>query len=731
MATLVFSAVGTALGGPIGGAIGSLVGRQVDAALFGGPGREGPRLTELAVTTSSYGQPLPRHFGRMRVAGSIIWATELVEHGETQGGGKGAPALTTYSYTANFAVALASRRIRALGRVWADGKLLRGAAGDLKVGGTLRVHLGDGDDAPDPLIAAAEGMARCPGFRDLAYVVFEDLDLSEYYNRIPALTFEVLADDGFDLGDVIGDLIDQADAAVPLQGIAGFTSEGPLAESLQVLDQVIPIEADASGERLTISRARLQASPVPLPEAAVAVEDGSAEAGPGFSRRRAPPPERPPAVLRYFDTGRDYLPGVQRASGRPRPGEPGAIELPAALDAGTARALIERTARRIDWTRERVFWRTAELDMRVAPGAMVALPGIAGRWRVVEWEWRESGVELALERVPPTGADAAPQLGADPGRANPPADAPAGATALVAFEMPPDSASPGADAPRPFAAVSSPVPNWSGAALYADRGDGELHPLGPSGRARSVIGAAASALPPASPLRFDRASRLLVTLVDPAMQLVPVDMRQLSAGANLALVGEEMVQFLGAVPLGGGTWRLDGLLRGLGGTEGALAAHAPGDPFVLLDSRPRALDPAVLGSDIDRRVIAIGRGDAEPIATPVLLDGITLRPLAPVHPRAAVLADGSLRLSWTRRARGGWAWRDGVDMPLVEEAEQYLVTLGPIAAPAAAWTTPQPFLDLSAPLLAELSALAPGGTLRVRQQGTHALSPPLVLRTLP
>ena len=129
MATLVFSALGTLIGGPLGGAIGALAGRQVDAAIFGGGNREGPRLKELAATASSYGTALPRYFGRMRVPGSVIWATDLVEHKETQGGGKGRPSVTTYSYTASFAVALASRPLGGLGRIWADGNLLRGTDG--------------------------------------------------------------------------------------------------------------------------------------------------------------------------------------------------------------------------------------------------------------------------------------------------------------------------------------------------------------------------------------------------------------------------------------------------------------------------------------------------------------------------------------------------------------------------------------------------------------------------
>ena len=75
MATLVFSAIGTLVGGPLGGAVGALVGRQIDSAIIGSPNREGPRLKELTATTSSYGSAIPRHFGRMRVPGSIIWST--------------------------------------------------------------------------------------------------------------------------------------------------------------------------------------------------------------------------------------------------------------------------------------------------------------------------------------------------------------------------------------------------------------------------------------------------------------------------------------------------------------------------------------------------------------------------------------------------------------------------------------------------------------------------------
>lgn len=133
MATLALSTIGTALGGPIGGAIGSLIGNSIDRGLFGPGPRRGPRLNDLSVQTSSYGTQIPRIYGAMRVAGSVIWATELKESSEPQSGAKGQPEVIVYSYAASFAVALSSRAAKGVGRIWADGKLLRGAAGDFKV----------------------------------------------------------------------------------------------------------------------------------------------------------------------------------------------------------------------------------------------------------------------------------------------------------------------------------------------------------------------------------------------------------------------------------------------------------------------------------------------------------------------------------------------------------------------------------------------------------------------
>lgn len=729
MATIVFSALGTALGGPLGGAIGALVGRQVDGALLGGR-REGPRLKDLAPTTSTYGAPIARHFGRMRVPGQIIWATDLVEHSDTEGG-KGRPSVTSYTYTASFAVALASRPIADIGRIWADGNLLRGEAGDLKAGGAMRVHTGEGDQPADPLIVSVEGEDRCPAWRGTAYVVFENLELGDFFNRIPTLTFEVIADeDEFGLQDVVGALPD-ADAGLALEGVAGLTCEGPLADTLRLLEPVFPMECDAGGVGLTIARARLQGTPLLLPAPAIAVHDDAFGGAAGFARRHGPAATGAPAILRYYDLDRDYQPGLQRATGRSHGHQSGTLELPLATTADNARILVESAARRALWRRETIEWRCAQLDRAIAPGAIVELPGRQGLWRVEAWEWREAGVELALTRVVPPGADAVPAVPVDAGRFIPASDLPLPPTVVSAFELPWDGLGSG-DTPAVFAAVSSPAANWSGAALYADRGGGQLDSLGPSGRTRSVMGRTQAALDPASPLLLDRVSSVTVSLIDPAMDLAEADSHRLAQGANRALVGQEIVQFARATPLGDGVWRLDTLLRGRGGTEWAVGGHEADEAFVLLDGRPSALDPIRLGEGGPAsQIAAVGRADPQPLASPVALSGITREPLSPVHARIAIEAEGIWRLAWTRRARGAWHWADAVDVPLNEETEAYRLSYGAVEAPIALWDLTVPEFFLTAAQRGDLSAALPGGTLQVRQIGRRALSRPLFLATLP
>ncbi|MBB1492532.1 glycoside hydrolase/phage tail family protein [Paracoccus sp. MC1854] len=206
MATLVLAAAGSAIGASIGGTIlgvsaatiggfiGSTIGSAVDSWIVSSlaPAQriEGARLDSLRITSSTEGTVISRLYGRMRIGGNIIWATDFREETSTtrQGGGKGAgPKVRTteYRYYASFAVALCEGPITGIGRVWADGKVMD------RTGVTWRWYPGDEAQSPDPFIAAKMGAGSTPGYRGTAYVVLEELDLGPYGNRLPQISFEV------------------------------------------------------------------------------------------------------------------------------------------------------------------------------------------------------------------------------------------------------------------------------------------------------------------------------------------------------------------------------------------------------------------------------------------------------------------------------------------------------------------------------------------------------------
>ncbi len=203
MATLLLAAAGSAVGGALGGtllgvsaagigqAVGAIAGGLLDQRLLGSGSKvvETGRAHSLRLQTSTPGTPIPRAFGRMRVAGQLIWSTRFLEQVRetTQGGKASAPSATLreYSYTISLAIGLCAGRIDRVGRIWADGKLLD--TKDL----VIRVYPGDDEQLPDPKIEAVEGADLVPAYRGTAYVVFEDLPLGPFGNRIPQFSFEV------------------------------------------------------------------------------------------------------------------------------------------------------------------------------------------------------------------------------------------------------------------------------------------------------------------------------------------------------------------------------------------------------------------------------------------------------------------------------------------------------------------------------------------------------------
>ncbi|MEX1034649.1 MAG: phage tail protein [Sneathiella sp.] len=206
MATLALGVVGAGIGAVTGVGVGAgwMVGTTLGRVLFpnDSTAASGPRLADLKITGASYGAPIPKIYGTMRLAGNIIWASRLRSEAVTSGGGgkggaSGGSQTTGYAYFTSFAVAIAEGEIAALLKIWADGKVIYDAsaageviAADLR----FRFYRGDEDQLPDSIIEAAEGEGNTPAYRGLCYLVFDDLPLGPYGNRIPNIELLVTTD---------------------------------------------------------------------------------------------------------------------------------------------------------------------------------------------------------------------------------------------------------------------------------------------------------------------------------------------------------------------------------------------------------------------------------------------------------------------------------------------------------------------------------------------------------
>jgi len=717
MATIVLTAVGTAIGGPIGGAIGAMLGQQIDSVIFKGPAREGSRLKELAVQTSSYGTQVPALFGAMRVAGTVIWSTDLIEDRVKSGGGKGRPATVNYTYRVSLAIALSSRPISRIGRIWADGNLIRGSAGDLKIQAQFRFHAGHANQAPDALIASAEAAGQCPAYRGLAYAVFEDLQLADFGNRIPSLTFEVFERDGpLTLAHIMSSLSHGGISSQSAQGVTGFAGAGAsLSEALSPLLESFPVQLVARGHSLVLNDVGSIASGTP--SLTIAAEEG----GQKLERPKnilAPAGQIPNHVsLRYYDADRDYQAGMQHSGYQANGRGDARIELPAVLTASVARRLVETKSADIFFSRKTWAGSVMRYDLGLQPGNYFRTPE-GKKWQIDEIEHGFGTATIKAHAMVPHGlANAIPAL---PGRHAPTIDAPVGETRIIIVDAPIfDGRDPGRPNILVFAAGMQG--GWKRAALSLNF-DGALTALG-STAPSATMGVTVTALASHHAALQDDDNYLDVQLLNDAMHLNDLDSAPVAADAPIFWLGGAFLRVGKISALGNRRYRLSRFVR-VYSPAVAAPVIAAGEPLVLVEALSARFvsEPYfTLGQNIS--VAAEGVGDTAPVIGNATIDGLAVRPLSPVHGRAVRNSDGSIEVRWVRRSRLDIGWVDGVDQAMVEDREAYTVELAVNDVILKEWNVERSFVSLSA---SELQALGVSNGVQpifhVRQIGRFAQS---------
>lgn len=212
---LAFAAVGSMIGGQmlgtgivalgmngamLGWTAGSLIG-----SFFGPKQRSyGPRLTDKRVQGSSYGSCIPWVAGAPRLAGEVIWASDIRElaHTEEQGKGGGGASYTSYTYEVDLLVRLTENVVPGMDKVWKYGDLVYNVSAEADPAtvtasentdkwSRITYYSGAADQMPDPDYEAAVGAGNAPATRGGASVFIKDLQLGQT-NAVPSLTFRLV-----------------------------------------------------------------------------------------------------------------------------------------------------------------------------------------------------------------------------------------------------------------------------------------------------------------------------------------------------------------------------------------------------------------------------------------------------------------------------------------------------------------------------------------------------------
>ncbi len=656
MASIVFSSMGQAIGGPFGALSGAITGSAIDTLLFS---RRRPSMVDR-IQRSAYGVIFPRVFGVVRAAGIVIWA-----HVSDQG----AKGSGERSGTASIAVAVSSRGIRSIRRIWADGREIRNLSGEFVSPTIMRTYDGTQTEA-DPVIVAVEGLERAPCFAGLAYVVFDNLALEAYGNRIPNLSFEVEADEG-GVDDWLAELggwrvyRDPSHAAswVTTGYVASSATIGTDVEALMALASTGVRDIGGSlsfsddGEKHLITR-----------EDVCVGNDGVQ----GFQRERAIAVSKMPSrtTVGYLDTARDYQEGMQCAV-RQRRGSEAQILVPASLTASDARAFARYAMEQAELEADSLSVMLSWKWLNIAVGDIIQFTGEAEEWRVVERAVRGLMVHVQAVRHM-RGARGQAQAEAGRSMVSPAVAIPE--TRLQIFEIP----FPLDNGQSGLMVSANGGPGWRGAeiGILSDSGTARMGAV----QARRPCGRLLSELASASALVWDEKNAVTIALSDPDSVLESRADIAVLAGANLLRIGEELLQFRLANSLGQGQYRVSGFLRGRYGT--APQNHVAGDLVEMITMDGLVTMP--VNEDMAGRpivVVAQGRGDPPGGKTVEhVVQHIGGQQLAPVHFRCERLSDGTIVSSWVAvdGRMSAWGspeveWRGGTWRLIGDDGARYEV----------------------------------------------------------
>lgn len=222
-----------------------------------------------------------------------------------------------------------------------------------------------------------------------------------------------------------------------------------------------------------------------------------------------------------------------------------------------------------------------------------------------------------------------------------------------------------------YLAASGYATGWSGAEVFKSL-DGGASYLGVEALiSGATMGVSNGALADHSSTVWDTTSSVTVRLNSGSLSSSTEEL--VLNGANYAILGSEVLQFVNATLNADGSYTLDTFLRGRRGTEWATGTHSADDVFVLLVESDMGRIDAQLNIERHYKGVSFNTLVDSAYAKTATNTGVSLKPFSPTFIQGSRDGSNNLTITWLRRSR--YIGSGLSTLPLFEESEVYKVEI--------------------------------------------------------
>ena len=573
---------------------------------------------------------------------------------------------------------------------------------------SVTLYHGQMDQFVDPVMDAVqfdEDVLCYPAYIGRAHIVFGELQLEHFGNRIPNMTFEAVQFDNTRASTVIEDLFERAGVEPEYYDVSellgtdankhvlGYSigRKTNFRAAMETLLEAFRVDAAEIGNSI-LFRARDRGRDYTIDYSDLSAVDAGEDVGDRVTITYRNQLELPKSLTVAFkDVERDYQKNTARfARGQGVSVQDTQIELAACLPPAYAKAYARDKLR--DMWLERVGT-SASLPHKyvyIYPSDIVYVDGSSvGKssftMKVTQISRGANGI-IEIEGVlradnlyvPQDGeTDPAAMDNYFPGRQT--VDNVLKQSWAVLMDLPPLSNTQGNEGY--YVAMGGFGDAWPGAALYRSPTDDETYEVVTSGTIPAIMGYVQDQLNTADPEYIDYTNTVTIVLHNKNDELESISWAEFFNGRNLIVIGDEVIIFKNATRVEKGVYTIDTLLRGRRGTgiSARTKAKTYSTEFAFIQPgiiKDVADTPNFRDVDLPYKAVTSGSFLSDTYEKRFTRTGERVKPLPPVHVTGYFDgASNDMTISWVRQDRVHQDWVSGADIPNSEATESYEVDI--------------------------------------------------------